>query len=466
MRIDPEFQALIPPLSDDEYAALELSIIAEGCRDAIVVWQHDGDDIIVDGHNRYAICTAAGLPYNTVTRDFSSRSDVMLWMIRNQLARRNLTPFKRTELALRMRDVIADQAEQNSLANLKQNRTESLNLDNRTPINTGDEIGNVANVSRATAYKVQKVLKEAPAHIVDKARSGDISIHVAHALAGQPDEVVELALRLVDDSGDKVAILARLYKSNGKDGSNATFDEIATNGGFHYGDEMDEWCDFAASSARQIEDALHSLAKYHQVLKMQEREERKEERRVALGARVSALTGHTKKYRIIYADPPWRYREENHSKEGDVQVSVLETHYPTLSIQELCELPVYSICEPDAVLFLWVTSPLLEECFDVIRAWGFKYKTSMVWDKVKHNVGNYVSVRHELLLICTRGACTPDNRKLHDSVQSIERGGHSQKPEAFRAIIDEIYTYGDRIELFRRGDAPDGWDVWGNEANE
>ena len=78
MRIDPEFQALIPPLSDDEFAALELSIMTEGCRDAIVVWQHDGDDIIVDGHNRYAICTAAGLPYKTVTRDFSSRSEVML----------------------------------------------------------------------------------------------------------------------------------------------------------------------------------------------------------------------------------------------------------------------------------------------------------------------------------------------------------------------------------------------------
>ena len=135
-----------------------------------------------------------------------------------------------------------------------------------------------------------------------------------------------------------------------------------------------------------------------------------------------------------------------------------------MSIQELCELPVKEITATDAVLFLWVTSPLLEECFPLIKAWEFKYKTSMIWDKIKHNVGNYVSVRHELLLICTKGACTPDNVQLFDSVQSIERTKHSEKPEEFRKIIDTIYIHGKRIELFRRGDTPEGWDTWGNET--
>lgn len=207
-----------------------------------------------------------------------------------------------------------------------------------------------------------------------------------------------------------------------------------------------------------------SLQEAKREIKLAERQERIEIRRAALGSRIEDINAIEKQYRIIYADPPWRYREENHGSVGEVHMSPLETHYPTLSISELCALPITQIAENNAVLFLWVTSPLLEEAFDVIRAWGFKYKTSMVWDKVRHNVGNYVSVRHELLLICTRGACTPDNRKLHDSVQVIERTGHSQKPEEFRAIIDEIYPYGQRIELFRRGSAPDGWDVWGNEA--
>jgi N6-adenosine-specific RNA methylase IME4 len=165
------------------------------------------------------------------------------------------------------------------------------------------------------------------------------------------------------------------------------------------------------------------------------------------------------KYRIIYADPPWQYADKR-----DGRTTGAEDHYPTMSIQELCDLPVEGIVEDDAVLFMWVTSPLLEVCFQVIKAWGFKYKTSFIWDKIKHNMGHYNSVRHELLLVCTRGQCTPDNVKLFDSVQSIEKTGHSEKPEEFREIIDTLYTHGDRIELFRRGDAPEGWKVWGNET--
>jgi N6-adenosine-specific RNA methylase IME4 len=134
-----------------------------------------------------------------------------------------------------------------------------------------------------------------------------------------------------------------------------------------------------------------------------------------------------------------------------------------MTIAELCALPVREMSEPDAVLFLWVTSPLLFECLPMIEAWGFKYKTSFVWDKVKHNMGHYNSVRHEFLLICTRGSCTPDARKLHDSVQSIERTTHSTKPEKFREIIEELYPHGKRLELFARKETA-GWDTYGNQC--
>ena len=164
------------------------------------------------------------------------------------------------------------------------------------------------------------------------------------------------------------------------------------------------------------------------------------------------------KYRVLYADPPWRYGNKGLDDYGHA-----ERHYPTMSISELCALSIRELAEDNAVLFLWVTSPLLEECFPVIKAWGFSYKTSFVWDKVKHNFGHYNSVRHELLLVCTRGSCTPDVNKLFDSVQSIERSDeHSEKPEEFRAIIDTLYTHGKRIELFARRQI-DGWDTWGNE---
>jgi N6-adenosine-specific RNA methylase IME4 len=169
------------------------------------------------------------------------------------------------------------------------------------------------------------------------------------------------------------------------------------------------------------------------------------------------------KYRVFYADPPWTYTSgDQHSTEE--QATVLGTHYPSMTIAELCDMDIKSMAADDAVLFLWVTSPLLEEAFVVIRAWGFEYKTSMVWDKVKHNVGHYVSVRHEFILICTKGSCKPDVPTLHNSVLRIERTEHSRKPEEVRKIIDEIYPAGKRTELFARGKVPEHWDTWGNEA--
>jgi N6-adenosine-specific RNA methylase IME4 len=164
------------------------------------------------------------------------------------------------------------------------------------------------------------------------------------------------------------------------------------------------------------------------------------------------------KYRVIYADPPWEYQ-------NDVPdyVTKPSDYYPLMTVSEIAALPIREMAEQDAVLFLWATSPILREVFVVIEEWGFEYKTSFVWDKVKHCMGHYNSVRHEFLLVCTRGGCTPDIRRLFDSVVTEERPAqHSQKPEIFREMIDTLYPYGKRIELFARQPA-EGWEVWGNE---
>jgi N6-adenosine-specific RNA methylase IME4 len=173
------------------------------------------------------------------------------------------------------------------------------------------------------------------------------------------------------------------------------------------------------------------------------------------------------RYRILYCDPPWKYGNANLQKYGHASF-----HYPQMSIDELCELAIANLAIDDAVLFLWVPTPLLEDAFKVINSWDFAYKTSLVWDKVKHNWGNYVSVRHEHLLIATRGSCVKDNPKCDvRSVQTIERTEHSAKPEQFRAIIDHLYFppkkgRNDRIELFPRWDTPPkNWDGWGNEVS-
>jgi len=166
------------------------------------------------------------------------------------------------------------------------------------------------------------------------------------------------------------------------------------------------------------------------------------------------------KFQVIYADPPWSYNDKCDS--GAIQSGGVDKHYPTMSINEICELPISDLAEDDSVLFLWTTSPLLEDSFLVINAWGFNYKASFIWDKIKHNMGHYNSVRHEFLLIATRGSCTPDNMKLFDSVQSIERTEHSKKPHEFYEIIETLYS-GSKIELFARN-IRDGWSSWGNEV--
>ena len=206
------------------------------------------------------------------------------------------------------------------------------------------------------------------------------------------------------------------------------------------------------------ESEILAKAKEIRRLKMDEVNKRREEIRNTVKAEV--LDAGDKSYRVFYADPPWSY-----GNTMPEYVTDASDHYPLMPLEDICALPVKDIAEDNAVLFMWTTSPHLEESFEVVKAWGFKYKTSFVWDKIKHNMGHYNSVRHEMLLVCTRGACTPDVKKLFDSVVSIERTEHSRKPEYFREIIDTIYTHGNKIELFSRTNV-EGWDLFGNQKGK
>lgn len=175
------------------------------------------------------------------------------------------------------------------------------------------------------------------------------------------------------------------------------------------------------------------------------------------------------KFRVIYVDFPWKYREEGvQSEDGESEsFTKAESHYPTMSLDDILDFAerIKERTMHDAVMFMWVTSPMLLENpgpREVIEAAGFEYKASMVWDKQLHNVGSYVSNRHEFLLICTKGSCTPDRlTPMIDSVVSVQRGEHSSKPEEFRKIIERLYD-GPYLELFGR-DQVEGWVVYGND---
>jgi N6-adenosine-specific RNA methylase IME4 len=172
----------------------------------------------------------------------------------------------------------------------------------------------------------------------------------------------------------------------------------------------------------------------------------------------NAELGTDRKFPIIYADPPWRF--ENRMSD----TRRIENHYPTMALEEICALEVAELSTPDAVLFIWSPASILDECIEVITAWGFEYKTCVVWVKDKIGMGFYVRNQHELLLIATRGSPPmPAEDDRASSVIHAPRTEHSEKPAEFYELIETMYPELPKIELFARA-ARDGWERWGNQA--
>ena len=174
-----------------------------------------------------------------------------------------------------------------------------------------------------------------------------------------------------------------------------------------------------------------------------------------------------KKYDIIYADPPWAYHD---TLGGNAKMGAMP--YPTMTNEEICAMPIGNkIAKKDSILFMWATMPKLQEALDVIKAWGFKYKTcAFCWVKqnpksggVYAGLGRWVQGNAELCLLATKG----HPHRISKSVKQIvmaPRGRHSAKPSEVRdRIIQLMGEDTERIELFAR-DYADGWDCWGNEV--
>ena len=172
-----------------------------------------------------------------------------------------------------------------------------------------------------------------------------------------------------------------------------------------------------------------------------------------------------KKYNIIYADPPWKYNDKGCQ-------GAAEKIYPTMTIEEMAELPINQISEKDCVLFMWATYPKIQEALDLIEKWGFTYK-SIAFQWIKQNksgngyffgLGRWTRGNTEPCLIATKGKPKRISTNVGQLIFSPLRN-HSQKPDEAREKITELVGDLQRIELFARQHA-EGWDCWGNEAPE
>lgn len=187
LKIDSEFKSLIPPLTSEEFEKLEESILNEGCRDSLVVWQ----GILIDGHNRYEICKKHNIEFSTVEREFEDRNDVIIWMIQNQLGRRNLPAYERARLALRLKPAIAEKAKENLVTHTKDGYQPCPILD-KAPIDTKEVIAKAAGVSHGTLAKVEKIEKQAAPEIKKQLQSGDISIDKAFNIIKKQEKAEEI----------------------------------------------------------------------------------------------------------------------------------------------------------------------------------------------------------------------------------------------------------------------------------
>jgi N6-adenosine-specific RNA methylase IME4 len=399
LKINEEIKNLIPKLQDEEFKLLEKSILSDGCRDALIVW----NDILIDGHNRFNICEKHNIEYKTIEKHFESIEEAKDWIIVNQLSRRNLTKEQRQYLiGLRYR---------NEKKKIGENQYTNRGSQNGTS-KTYNKIADEENVSKNTVIRAEK-------------------------FANAIDELAETCGNEIKDK-----ILNREFKASQKD--------------------VQKLISFETQEQKEIiKEVIDNNISLNDVLK-KEKVKAQRNKRVEKLDKPHSVFKVNKKYNIIYVDPPWKYPAPKEFYGQDVQF-----HYNTMSLSELKDLPVKEISKEDCVLYMWATAPLLDVAIDLLKTWGFQYKSCLVWDKVKHNMGFYSSVRHEILLIGGRGQSAPTDKKYAnqtDSVYSEPRQEHSKKPLFYYEMIEKMHPCKtEKIELFAR-QKKEGWDSWGDEV--
>jgi N6-adenosine-specific RNA methylase IME4 len=184
-----------------------------------------------------------------------------------------------------------------------------------------------------------------------------------------------------------------------------------------------------------------------------------------------------KKYNLIYADPPWTYSD----KRDHASIGAAKSAYETMTLQDICDLPVHSIAADNCMLALWATWPKIEDAMAVIRAWKFQYVTcAFVWVKLRPNAPIHTFTRHdiysglgyytngntEFVLLGRKGERPIRNAGDVKQVIFAPRQEHSRKPYEVRSELVRLFGDVPRIELFHRGAKPHSWDTWGLESGE
>lgn len=396
--------AIFPLMDAFALGRLADDIRAHGLREPIVLL----DGLVLDGRNRQEACHLAGVEPAYV--EWDGVGDPAVWVVSKNLHRRHLTESQRAMIGAKL---------------LEYHR------------------GAAKERLQATWAKPGQQVPQAPANLPEPKERGEAREAAAASVNVSPRSVQSAAV--VVERGAPELIEA------------VEADEVSVSAAAEIASlPKAEQVEVVAKGEREI------LAKAKEI-RAAKTEVRREERMAKL-AEISAAAeplapNATGRFPVIYADPPWRYEH------AESEARAIENQYPTMSLDEICALRVADLATDDAVLFCWATSPKLAEAMRVVEAWGFTYRTCMVWDKERVGMGYWARQQHELLLICTRGtppAPAPANRPA--SVIRCERSEkHSEKPAEFAALIERMFPALPKVELFCRSPR-EGWAVWGNQS--
>lgn len=367
LRINPEYERLLPPLTAEEFEALKLSIKNEGLHFPIVV---NGDRFILDGYHRARACLQLGIKPKTEVKKIEDPLLEKKFVIEANLRRRQLNDFQKAELAYVLEPIERELANQRMGEAGKLGRKIQLGVgsNEHTPDFEGkarDIAAAKVGLSPTTYHRAKTVLEKGSEALKEKVRKGKTSIAYA----------------------------------------------------------------------------------YQSIM----REERHNNPPPLPDGR----------YDVILADPAWNYSYM--AIDGNP-----ELHYNTITLDDICSLNIPSA--EDAILFLWATNPKLEECLQVMKAWGFEYKTNVAWVKnglgKGQGIGHYIKGDHELLLIGKKGAIpVPIESSRPSSVLLASKTGHSKKPTEVYPIIERMYPNRSYLEVFARNSRP-GWESWGNQLEK
>ena len=446
MKIDKEFADLIPPLTPEEYKGLEQSILADGCRDALVVW----GETLVDGHNRYKICTEHNIPFTTVSKDFDDRNAAMLWMMNNQLSRRNLNDFQRVEIVRKCESAVKAQAEKRMTQGVNQyTKSPVVNLPQGSiPMKSRDTLGAMAGVSGKTYEHAVTVIGKAPEAVVDAVRKDELSINAGYEVTKmQPEEQKEISERI--EHGEKAKNVVAEVRA--KAGVSPKIFERAV--------AVIETAPEELKS--EVRDGNLTINQAYNRMKQAEKLAKREEVRQQNAEKVKTISNPLDAqglFQTIVIDPAWDYSEE-----GDNDAFGRgRPLYCTMSIEDIAALPIDKIADKDCHLYLWVTNRSLPKSFQLMEKWKFRYVTCLTWVKPHFGLGNYFRGQTEHVLFGVKGNQPLKRHDVGTWFEAPRSKVHSEKPDEFYTLVESC-SYAPYIDIFGRKER-DGWVVWGENS--